>query len=156
MPPATATRPLDLLSDALLETRGLVLRPGYRARLLGALGAQLSVGAIRVLRAVQRADGDPCVADVAERLLVDPSTASRMVDQQVEAGYLRRDRHPEDRRRARLSLTAAGSELLDRATVARRELLAEATRDWDDADVALLGELLDRLCDSFDRFEAPA
>jgi DNA-binding MarR family transcriptional regulator len=137
---------LDALDEALLEIRRLVRRPGYRQRFLDSLHTTTDVGTVRVLRAVERAgDAAPCVGDVAERLDVDPSTASRLIDQQVSAGYLARARSPHDRRRTNLELTEAGRDLLTEATEVRRDLLAEVTRDWDRAEVTTLVSLLDRL-----------
>jgi DNA-binding MarR family transcriptional regulator len=134
----------------LLEIRRLVRRPGYRRRFLDSLHTSTDVGTVRVLRAVERAgDPAPCVGDVADRLDIDPSTASRLIDQQVTAGYLARARHPRDRRRTTLELTEAGRDLLAEVTEVRRDLLAEVTRDWDRAEVATLVTLLDRLRDGF-------
>jgi DNA-binding MarR family transcriptional regulator len=154
---ATAGPPLDALDEALLEIRRLVRRPGYRSRLLGSLDAPVDIGALRVLRAVERSGGEPTsVGDIAERLDIDPSTASRLVDQQVCAGTLDRGRSDTDRRRSVLELTDAGRALLAEVTAVRRGLLAEVTDDWDDAEVATLVALLDRLRDGFARLERDA
>lgn len=145
---------LDALDEALLEIRRLVRRPGYRRRFLDSLHTPTDTGTVRVLRAVERAgDPGPCVGDVAERLDVDPSTASRMIDQQVTAGYLARTRSAEDRRRTTLGLTDAGRDLLAEITEVRRDLLAEVTRDWDRDEVTTLVRLLDRLRESFTGLE---
>jgi DNA-binding MarR family transcriptional regulator len=148
---------LDALDEALLEIRRLVRRPGYRRRFLDSLHTSTDVGTVRVLRAVERAgDPAPCVGDVAERLDVDPSTASRLIDQQVTAGYLARTRSPHDRRRTTLGLTDAGRDLLAEVTEVRRDLLAEVTRDWDRAEVTTLVSLLDRLRQGFAALEQNA
>jgi DNA-binding MarR family transcriptional regulator len=145
---------LDALDEALLEIRRLVRRPGYRRRFLDSLHTSTDVGTVRVLRAVERAgDPAPCVGDVAERLDVDPSTASRLIDQQVTAGYLARTRSPHDRRRTTLELTDPGRDLLAEVTEVRRDLLAEVTRDWDRTEVATLVALLDRLREGFATLE---
>ncbi len=149
--------PLPDLDDALFDIQRLVRRPGYRSRLLAELGSQVELSTVRVLRAVERAGSQPpCIGDIADRLLVDPSTASRFVDQQVDAGYLTRERRPDDRRRSQLVLTEAGRALLDEVSNARRDLLAEVTADWDDADLRELSELLTRLRESFDQLEGAA
>ena len=138
------TSPLIALDDALFDIQRLVRRPGYRARLLAALGSKVELSTVRVLRAVERAgDTPPCVGDIAERLMVDPSTASRFVEQQVEAGYLTRARHPDD-----------GQSLLDEVTDARRQLLDEVTSGWDPADLERLSDLLTLLREGFDQLES--
>jgi DNA-binding MarR family transcriptional regulator len=145
---------LDALDEALLEIRRLVRRPGYRRRFLDSLHTPTDVGTVRVLRAVERAgEVAPCVGDVAERLDVDPSTASRLIDQQVSAGYLARARSQHDRRRTTLELTAAGRDLLTEATEVRRDLLAEVTLTWDRTEVTTLVRLLDRLRADFATLE---
>lgn len=145
---------LDALDEALLEIRRLVRRPGYRRRFLDSLHTPTDIGTVRVLRAVERAgEVAPCVGDVATRLDVDPSTASRLIDQQVTAGYLARTRSAHDRRRTTLGLTDAGRDLLAEVTEVRRDLLAEVTRDWDRAEVATLVTLLDRLREGFAALE---
>jgi DNA-binding MarR family transcriptional regulator len=63
----------------------------------------------------------------------------------VSAGYVRRANSRHDRRRTRLELTASGERLLRRATKVRRELLAEVTEGWSEADLSVLGGLLARL-----------
>jgi MarR family transcriptional regulator, organic hydroperoxide resistance regulator len=55
------------------------------------------------------------VSDLARALAVHQSTASNLVDKLEQAGFLLRQRRREDWRVVRLSVTAAGKRLLDRA-----------------------------------------
>jgi DNA-binding MarR family transcriptional regulator len=55
---------------------------------------------------------------LAAALAVNPSTATRMCDRLVRKGLVRRHRQAGDRRSVRITLTAAGRELV--AEVARR------------------------------------
>jgi len=52
------------------------------------------------------------VSDLAERLLLDRSTASRLVDRLVSQGLLKRELSPEDRRRVTLTPSEEGWELV--------------------------------------------
>lgn len=162
---AAAPRRLDLqrLDDALVQVRRLLHRPGYRRRLRASLPDDVELTTLRVLRAVERAEdaaptsGDvaaPSIGDVAETLDVDPSTASRFIETAHADGLLDRRTCERDRRRSRLYLTPDGRDLLGRATLARREVLAEVTDGWSDEEVATLGALLERLRDGFARLEA--
>lgn len=146
---------LEALDVALLDTRRHGRQPGYRARIFAAIGHPVDLGTIRVLRAVEHGDelGTVCVGDVAARLDIDPSTASRLVDQQVTAGYLTRTRSHEDRRRSSLSLTPDGRALLAELTDARLEVLAEVIADWSHDEVVELARALDRLRDGFSRLD---
>jgi len=63
------------------------------------------------------------IGDVAESLQVRQSSASLLVDRCVKRGLLQRDEDTGDRRRAIVSLTSEGQEILDRIMTAnRREL----------------------------------
>jgi DNA-binding MarR family transcriptional regulator len=155
MPRPAPPTALDELDDALVDVRRVLQRAGYRRRLLAAVGGPVELASLRVLRAVERsADAAPSIGDVAEVLVVDPSTASRTVDRCVEAGLLARVPCRQDRRRSRLELTDQGRAVLDRVTEARRTLLAEVTEDWTEEDVDRLSELLSMLLAGFDRLEA--
>lgn len=147
---------LDVLDESLLGLRRLFQRRGYRERLLADLSRPLEVTTLRLLRAVQRAGDAPSVGEVADTLTIDPSTASRVVDRAVESGLLERRACTDDRRRARLHLTAAGQDVLDEVTARRRQLLGEVTADWDAADLDRLVDLLSRLQEGFDRLESSA
>lgn len=149
--------PLLALDDAVFELQRLTRKPGYQAKLLGKLSAPVEFSTVRVLRAVQRvAKQPPSVGDIAERMLVDPSTASRLVDQQVAAGYLLRQRHPDDGRRSQLLLTDEGRALLREVTAARREILGELTAAWSSDDIELLSDLLHRLSQDIQHLESSA
>ena len=153
-PVAAASRAdLDRLDDALAHVRRLLQRPGYRRHFQAALPTPVDLTTLRVLRAVERMDDAPSIREVAEVLGVDPSSASRFVDQAVGGGYLDRRTCERDRRRSRLHLTGSGRDLLAVATRARRTLLAEVTGEWSADDVVALGALLERLRSDLDRFE---
>lgn len=146
---------LEQLDDMLVHTRRLLQRPGYRRRLRSALPSDVEVAVLRVLRVVQGlGTGMPSIGDVADTLAVDPSTASRFVEQAVAGGYLERRACDRDRRRTRLMLSPRGHDLLAQATTARRNLLAEVTDGWPMADVEALTALLGRLRAGFDRLDA--
>lgn len=147
---------LDALDEALVSVRRLMQRPGYQRHFLAALGEPVDLGTLRAVRAVDRlADDVPGVGDVADLLMVDRSTASRLLDRAVCAGYVTREPAPHDRRRSQLRLTAEGARLLEGANTARRQLLSAATADWEPAELESLAELLGRLRDDLDRFESP-
>ena len=94
-------------------------------------GPQLS--AILVVQAVEmaaRGGGDVTVGRVAEELGLDPSTASRLVAQSVQSGYLRSGASPVDRRARVLELSDAGRNLADYAARYQRMVFAAATNEW--------------------------
>ncbi len=146
-------RPLAELDRALLELRRLVNRPGYRHRLLGPLGRRVELSTVRVLHAIDQAPTPPSIGTVAMTLAIDPSTASRLVEQRVKDGLLERSPDPDDRRRSVLRLTPSGHALLAELAASRIEMLSEVTEDWSSTDLRTLERLLERLTDGFDAYE---
>ena len=144
---------LDQLDQVLVEIRRVLQRPGYRRAVLGELAGTVELATVRLLRVVQRADQPPTIGAVAEVLVVDPSTASRLVERAVDAGTLERRSCEQDRRRARLHITEEGQRLLDAVTERRRGVLAEATSGWEEAELSHLLQGLERLLEGFDRVE---
>lgn len=146
-PPTTAVRAeLEQLDHALVSLRRLWQHRRLQQDLAARTGTTVQPALIRTLRAVELSERDePCVGDVADALAVDPSTASRYVDQAVRDELVERTPSPADRRRAVLRVTAQGADLLEHANAARVAFLAELTDDWSAGDVRSLATLLDRL-----------
>ncbi|MCU1432676.1 MAG: Transcriptional regulator, MarR family [Actinotalea sp.] len=146
---------VDALDDALVAVQRVPRRPGYRRRLLEPLALSGGLGSFRTLRAVERVASDaPTIGEIAEALVVDPSTASRAVERCVADGLLTREAQSTDRRRAHLRLTDAGQEVLAQASRNRRDVLAEVTGEWQEEDVVRLVGQLRALLEGFDRVEA--
>lgn len=141
------------LDHALLEVRRLVNRPGYRRRLLGPLGRRVELSTVRVLHAVDQADTPPSIGEVAATLAIDPSTASRLVEQRVIDGLIDRSPDPDDRRRTTLRLTDRGRGLLAELATSRREMLDDVTCAWPRTDVHELERLLGLLVTGFRTLE---
>jgi DNA-binding MarR family transcriptional regulator len=66
--------------------------------------------------------GSMTLGELAGHLMLDKSTASRVVETLERKGYVRRGPHPEDARALRIDLTAKGRTLHERI---ERELVAE-------------------------------
>jgi len=93
--------------------------------------------------------------ELAECLHTDPSTISRQVAGLVERGLVAREPDPDDRRAARLVLTAAGHTALDERMAARQRYLAQMLADWPMSDRRELARLLGRFADEFAEHTAP-
>ncbi|MFD1515923.1 MarR family winged helix-turn-helix transcriptional regulator [Pseudonocardia yunnanensis] len=85
------------------------------------------------------------VGDVARRLGLDQSGASRMVAAAAAAGYVERSRATADGRRSVLRLTLAGRALIDSSHRWQRDTFAELTASWDEKDRAQFAGYLQRL-----------
>ena len=112
----------DVVVDAVLSASRTLVAVAERS--LGGAAEETTLAQYRAL-VVLASRGPQRVVDLARALEVTPPTAGRMCDRLVRKGLIRRHRAREDRREVQVSITAAGREVVDQATVRRRELLAE-------------------------------
>ena len=90
---------------------------------LGDAADDITIAQYRAL-VVLASRGPQRMADLAAALDVAPSTAGRMCDRLLRKGLIRRHRARADRRAVKVSITAAGRQVVDEATARRRALLA--------------------------------
>ncbi|MET7338912.1 MarR family winged helix-turn-helix transcriptional regulator [Nonomuraea sp. NPDC005650] len=105
---------------------------------------------VLVLESVDAASarlGEVSVADVAYELGIDRSGAGRMIGVAVDHGYLARASSGEDARRATLTVTPAGAEVLTGAHAFQEEVFARLTATWDPGEVESFARGLRRLAD---------
>ena len=91
---------------------------------LGTAAEETTIAQYRAL-VVLASRGPQRLVDLAGALGVMPSTAGRMCDRLVRKNLIRRHRTRADRRAVRVSITAAGRDVVDQATARRRALIAE-------------------------------
>ena len=136
------------LDDALIRLRRLWHAPAGSVRAGSEASApELSTVLVAdaINRQLQREPGAPVrVADVAHRLDVAPSTASRLVDRAVRAGMVHRGSDLADPRRAVLTLTPTGTGWLATAFGFRTRYLERVLAGWSATDANTLARLLDR------------
>ncbi len=107
-------------------------------------GKQLSLSQLKVLKLLQLTDARN-VGDVAAFLGVSNAAASKTVDRLVRRKYLKRAEAPSDRRSSDLTLTAAGSRLLNQYDGAKSRKLARIFQDFAPEDLRRTTELLEQL-----------
>ena len=83
-----------------------------------------------VINIVDEAEREMTVGGIAEQLAVDPSVASRMVTDCINAGYLERRASQGDGRRTVVALTDAGLRLRDQFRSQHRQAFLQITQDW--------------------------
>ncbi|MFG2039704.1 MarR family winged helix-turn-helix transcriptional regulator [Dactylosporangium sp. NPDC048998] len=123
----------DALGAQLMGVRR-VLRRRLRAGLFAdSDGPALTGSQVELLRLVESTPGIG-VGAAAQQLHLAGNSVSTLVNQLTEAGLLRRERDPADRRSARLVLTPAAAARLDAWRAARVSLLAGALGELGDGE----------------------
>ena len=112
-------------------------------RIVHAVDAPITGAGLVALRVVER-HGPIAMSDIAHRLQVDQSTASRHVRPLEELGLVTRTADTADRRVAWLRLAPPGRQLLDGARGVVLHDFDVALADWSAADRRRLAELVDR------------
>jgi DNA-binding MarR family transcriptional regulator len=113
---------------------------------LSEIGAQ----SLPALAAVHQ-HGPLRVSDIAGRLAVDLSVASRQVRSLVDAGHLRREADLTDRRAQLVAITASGEALLEDAHARMVGAFERVVEGWDADDVTHLTAGLTRLREGFEK-----
>lgn len=104
---------------------------------------------MRMLEALQAAPDPLSVSALGEAIGVDQPRASRLVQQGVERGLVRREADPDDARRTRIALTDAGRRIARGARGERRQALSTALEAFSDEERAELARLLNKLADNW-------
>ncbi len=150
--PDDADSTLDAASQALFRLGRLFARQPLQTLVNGRPARAVELSRVLVVQAVSdemgmaagdtvEAAGEVTVGVVAERLGIDPSTASRLVAETVRDGLLVRSASPADGRRACLVLTDAGRDLDVASRRYQRQMFEQATRDWPAADRLAFAQL---------------
>jgi DNA-binding MarR family transcriptional regulator len=130
--------------DSFIEFIETVARsPFQRERVLGAAATKLSGAGLNALRMIAR-NGPIAGTEVARRLGVDQSTASRQIRPLEDAGLIARTTDDADRRVAWLEATDQGRAVLERIHGQRRKDAERVLGDWSAKDVSELARLLAR------------
>lgn len=132
------------LDRALLDLRRFLAAP----RVVADRGAPVELSTVLVLDAVLAAgESGALVRDVADRLDVAPSTASRLVDRAVLAGAVVKV-PGENARQVRVEATVDGRALAARAVEHRQDQLSQVLAGWTVEERAVLVDSLEHLARS--------
>ncbi|WP_226653385.1 MarR family winged helix-turn-helix transcriptional regulator [Leifsonia sp. LS1] len=127
-------------------------RPGSGRR--GRDGSLGRIARIRMLEALETAEaaGSPLsISSLAQAIGVDQPRASRLVQEGVERGHVRRVPDPSDARRALIQLTAAGRSQLDEVRTHRRSAVESALAGFTPEEARTFAELFDRFVRAWPR-----
>lgn len=134
------------LGDRLIDATRRFNRSTRRQRLQAALytvdDRELTLAQVDALEVIA-ASGELRMQDVADRLGIDPSTATRTTAPLVDLGLLARATDPANRRFVVLRCTTKGRRTADRITNGRRRLMRDVLAGMAPARRLLLADLLD-------------
>ncbi len=140
---AVSDRDLERIADFTELVAASTRSPRQRDRLARAVDVPITAANLAALRIVQR-QGPVAVMEVARRLGLDQSTASRQLRPLEEHDLVSRSSDPADRRIALLSVTDAGEAVLRRVREVQLNDFDVALSDWAPEDRHLLADLLER------------
>jgi DNA-binding MarR family transcriptional regulator len=100
---------------------------------------------LRLLEALAAASASLSVGEIAEAVGVDQPRASRLVQQSVDMGLVRREADPEDARRTRIALTETGAALARGFRGERTGAVESALDGFTDQERVDLARLLTKL-----------
>ncbi len=139
---------LEAAGQALFRLGRFFSKHPMREQLMQRTGKAVEVSRIVVTEAVAAGPEEPdqelTVGVVASRLGIDPSTASRLVMETINAGYLSRATSQADNRRLRLELTDAGRELVAEAHQYQRLVFEQVTHEWSEQERQEFARLLSK------------
>jgi len=148
----------DVLADGLVEQLTGIRRVIRRRLRADLSGPALPGSQVELLRTVEATPGIG-VAAAARAMRLANNSVSALVYQLVDAGYLRRETDPADRRAARLFLTPSAAARLDRWRAERSRLVGDALAALSAADRRAIGQALPalrRFSEVLDRSEVVA
>lgn len=165
--PAAIAALLDLDQGLFLWHRAVAKGEGIMA-LLSELAIPLELAEFSALTAVARisqgvgraAAEPPTIGALAQELAIDPSRASRLAAQLIEAGHLRREAAQDDARKTILTLTDQARAVLARVRELKWDRYIAIFADWPDEDITRFALFLrryrERSAQVFARPVAPA
>jgi DNA-binding MarR family transcriptional regulator len=142
------TRNIDQVAAALIDLISFLNSPQRDDVLLREAGVELDRALFPLLVRLGMS-GPLSVAALADQAGRDHTTISRQLSKLDRLGLISRQGGA-DRRVRTAGLTAAGDQVVQAITAARRRLLSGALAEWSEADLAALAILNRRFVDALD------
>ncbi|WP_431278613.1 MarR family winged helix-turn-helix transcriptional regulator [Leifsonia poae] len=122
-----------------------------RGRPDGSLGRAARFRMLDALEAAERAGTNLSISALAEAVGVDQPRASRLVQEGVERGLVRRIQDPTDARRSLIQLTTAGRTQITEVRSHRRSAVEEAIASFTPDEARTFATLFDRFVRAWPR-----
>jgi DNA-binding MarR family transcriptional regulator len=124
---------------------------GRRGRPDGSLGRAARFRMLDALQAAAKAGSSLSISALAVAVGVEQPRASRLVQEAVERGLVRRVQDPSDARRALIELTAAGRKVITEVRDHRRSAVEEAIASFTPDEAQTFAALFDRFVRAWPR-----
>lgn len=120
------------------------------------MAGRLAIGETDLAAMDELVDGDASLGpvDLADRLGIRSASATILVDRLEKAGYVRRERHPSDRRRVVLHTTESAHRDVYAAMAPIMTSIREITEGLDDEHLDALTTFLNHATDEIMRYAA--
>jgi DNA-binding MarR family transcriptional regulator len=126
-------------------------RGGRRGRRDGSLGRAARFRMLDALQTASKTGSNLSISALAEAVGVDQPRASRLVQEGVERGLVRRIQDPSDARRTLIELTTAGRKLITEVRYHRRSAVEEAIASFTPEEAQTFATLFDRFVRAWPR-----
>lgn len=103
------------------------------------------------LESAEKAGSELSISALADAVGVDQPRASRLVQEGVERGLVRRVTDPSDARRTLIQLTTAGRSLISEVRSHRRSSVEEALAGFTEEEARTFAQLFDRFVRAWPR-----
>jgi len=136
----TVPEPLKQWTGALLNRTTQKLLECFESRISGSGLKSKQFSALVLLESAPTTQ-----IELGRMLWIDRTSMTAMIDDLEARDYVRRERHPEDRRAYLVSLTSHGQQTLERARVVADEVEVEVLAPLSGEELSTLRELLSKL-----------
>jgi DNA-binding MarR family transcriptional regulator len=109
--------------------------------------ADVSVSYFAVLNALWESDG-LSISDLGEKVQLEKSTMTSLIDRMEAADLLRRDDHPTDRRAYRIMLTPRGKNLESEVNEVSKKAFQQLTRRIPEKDLQVSNEVCRKIIEN--------
>ncbi len=149
---AEAAESIVKIDATMTRIRKGMMRRESASAILSELDPSLDLQQLDVMSAVMHwhpendadATREVTVGTVAERMGIDPSRASRLVADVVEAGYIRRVASQQDSRRIVLEATDKGVAFGEEFRTRKTAMLTAGLEGWTDEELKIFAKLVER------------
>lgn len=134
-------------AEAVTDLLGVLWRRVHHETMQRLTAPGITPARMRALRFVARSEKPVRMGGLAERLGIVPRSATTLVDELSEAGWVRRFTDPDDRRATLVEVTQEGQKMLEQANRVRRTVAAEMLSGLSGDELGKLRKLLSAAVD---------